>query len=324
MNLLVYACAVLLCAAGFCLAEAAWLWWSGSHGSAARRIARRLRVMDGHGDGVSGLSILKQRRYSAAPWLDAQLRRLAPAARLDRALLQAGLRCSVAQFLGRALLGLALALGLAAAVPMPGGAVAALLGAALALPYLLLRRLRGARLAKIERQLPEAADFLARALRAGHSFSNVLQMVGEEMPEPLGAEFRIAYEEINYGVPMPEALQNLAARIPLADLRYLVVAVLIQRESGGNLAEILISISRIIRARLTLLGQVRVLSAEGKMSAWVLGALPLVLLGLMALISPAYVGVLWRDPLGVRMLWYGAGMIGAGVLWMRQTIRIRV
>ncbi len=167
--------------------------------------------------------------------------------------------------------------------------------------------------------MPEAADFLARALRAGHSFINVLQMVGNELPEPLAGEFRIAHEEINYGVPMNEALHNLAARIPLTDLRYLVIAVLIQRESGGNLAEILGNISRIIRARLKLLAQVRVLSAEGRMSAWILGLLPFGVMGVMTVSSPHYVSMLWTDPSGERLLWYGLGMIIVGVLWLRLT-----
>ncbi|MBC7859977.1 MAG: type II secretion system F family protein [Burkholderiaceae bacterium] len=198
------------------------------------------------------------------------------------------------------------------------------MASALALPYLLLLRARAARLRQIEQQLPEAADFLARALRAGHSFANVLNMIGAEQPEPISGEFRIAYEEINYGVPMNEALQNLAARIPLTDLRYLVIAVLIQRESGGNLAEVLNSISRIIRARLNLLAQVRVMSAEGRMSAWVLGLLPVGVVGTMLVANPAYISKLWTDPTGVRLLWYAGAMIAVGVLWMRSVIKIRV
>jgi tight adherence protein B len=123
---------------------------------------------------------------------------------------------------------------------------------------------------------------------------------------------------------MNEALQNLAARIPLTDLRYLVIAVLVQRESGGNLAEVLVSIARIIRARLKLLGQVRVLSAEGRMSAWVLGLMPVVMIGVMALVNPQYIRLLWTDPSGIKLLWYAAGMVALGVLWMRQVIRIRI
>jgi tight adherence protein B len=195
---------------------------------------------------------------------------------------------------------------------------------ALGVPYFLVRRARARRLSRIEHQLPDAADFIARALRAGHSFTNVLQIVGNELPEPLSSEFRIAREEINYGVPMGEALHNMAERIPLTDLRYLIIAVLIQRESGGNLAEILGNISTIIRSRLKLVAQVRVLSAEGRMSAWILGLLPFAVMLMLALLTPDYVSLLWTDPTGVRLLWYAAGMILFGVLWLRKLIRIRI
>jgi tight adherence protein B len=191
-------------------------------------------------------------------------------------------------------------------------------------PTMLARRARRQRLQKIEGQLPETADFLARAMLAGHSFNNVLQMVGSELPEPLSGEFRTAHEEINYGVPMHEALTNLASRIPLTDLRYLVIAVLIQREAGGNLAEILGNISHIIRERLKLLAQVRVLSAEGRMSAWVLGLLPFAVVLVMMLTNPGYISVLWTDPTGVRLLWYSVGMMVLGIFWLRRLIRIRI
>ncbi len=123
---------------------------------------------------------------------------------------------------------------------------------------------------------------------------------------------------------MNEALHNLAARVPLTDLRYLVIAVLIQRESGGNLAEILDSISRLIRARLKLLAQVRVLSAEGRMSAWILGLMPVVMLLVMQAANPKYISVLWTDPVGQRLMWYAGVASFSGVVWMRRVIRIRV
>jgi tight adherence protein B len=283
--------------------------------------------MAARGEDGERISILKQRRYSRSLLLERLLRGLPPAlqiARLDRLLLQAGLRWLAAQFLGAAIALLLAALLLAWRCAAPPAGLLLCTGLALVLPWALLMRARAARLHRIELQLPEAADFLARALRAGHSFSNVLKMVGEELPEPLSGEFRFAYGEINYGVPMNEALQNLAARIPLTDLRYLIIAVLIQRESGGNLAEILGSIGRIIRARLKLLGQVRVLSAEGKMSAWILGLLPGVVMFVMSVVNPRYISVLWTDPLGVRLLWYAAGMVAVGVLWMRKVIRIHI
>ncbi|MET3131784.1 tight adherence protein B [Oxalobacteraceae bacterium GrIS 1.11] len=323
MDLIFYGFAVLLFAACIFLVEGAWLWWSGTRGAGAKRIARRLRLMAARGEGgAEKVSILKQRRYSRSARLDRALRRLPQTAALDRLLLQSGKGWSVAQVLAWSALLLLVALPCVWQWPWP--AALAMVAAAPALPYFLLLRAREARLRKVEAQLPEAADFLARALRAGHSFSNVLQMVGDELPEPLSGEFRAAYEEINYGVPMNEALQNLAIRVPLTDLRYLVIAVLIQRESGGNLAEVLLSIGHIIRERMKLLGEVRVRSAEGKMSAWILGLLPVVVVLAMLIANPGYINVLWTDPTGVRLLWYAAGMIALGVLWMRKVIKIRV
>ncbi|WP_426194804.1 type II secretion system F family protein [Massilia sp. DWR3-1-1] len=321
-----YGVAVLIFAAAILLVEGVYLWWLDTHGGGARRIARRLRLMSASPrTAAERISILKQRRYSASVLLDHLLHQLAPARAIDKLLLQAGVKWSVAQFCAWSI-GLLLAGALLAqmwpAAPLPVRAALALL--CMAIPYALLRRERRRRLQKIEQQLPEAADFLARAMRAGHSFSNVLQMVGTELAEPLSGEFRTAHEEINYGVPMHEALTNMAARIPLTDLRYLVIAVLIQREAGGNLAEILGNISQIIRARLKLVAQVRVLSAEGRMSAWVLGLLPFVLTLMMTLTSPDYIAILWTDPLGVRLLWYGAGMLLLGTLWLRKLIHIRI
>jgi tight adherence protein B len=325
MDAIFSAFAVLLFAAVILMIEGAWLWWSGAHGGGARRIAKRLRLMAAtNGAGGERIDILKRRTYSRNPALERQLRRIARLALLDRLLLQAGVRWSVAQFLGFSLTMLAFGLLLPALAGMPLPPAIGALALAGALPWMLLMRARRARINKLEEQLPEAADFLGRALRAGHSFANVMQMVGDEMPQPIAGEFKFAYEEINYGVPMNEALHNLALRVPLTDLRYLVIAVLIQRESGGNLAEVFGSISRLIRARLKLLSQVRVMSAEGRMSAWILGLLPLGVLVLMTVTNPAYVRVLWTDPLGVRLMWYAAAVAAFGVLWMRKLIRIRI
>lgn len=326
MDGIFYGFAVLIFAGAILLAEGAFLWWNSTHGGGARRIARRLRLMsDGPRTAAERISILKLRRYSRTDWLDRLLHRLALARAIDKLLQQAGVKFSVAQYLSWSaglLVGGFVLTQPWPAVPLPVRLLVAVL--CMAIPHALLRRERRVRLHKIEQQLPEAADFLARAMRAGHSFNNVLQMVGTELAEPLGGEFRAAHEEINYGVPMHEALTNLASRIPLTDLRYLVIAVLIQREAGGNLAEILGNISQIIRARLKLIAQVRVLSAEGRMSAWVLGLLPFGLTLVMAVTSPTYIAILWTDPLGTRLLWYGVGMLLLGVLWLRKLIHIRI
>lgn len=325
MDAVFYAFTVLLFATVILLFEGLYLWWSGTHGSEARRVARRLRLMSGgvHGDGER-ISILKQRRYSANDWFDQFLHRRWLANTLDRKLVQAGASWSVTQFLV-ATLGSALVAWLIAQTrPIPLVALCVITGIFMSLPYILLLRARKKRLIRIEQQLPEAADFLARAMRAGHSFSNVLQMVGNELPEPLSGEFRTAHQEINYGMPLNEALYNLADRIPLTDLRYLVIAVVIQRESGGNLAEILGNISYIIRERLKLIGKVRVLSAEGRMSAWILGMLPFCVMILMVVINPQYVSTLWTDPAGIRMLWGSAGLMLIGAFWISRIIQIRV
>jgi tight adherence protein B len=324
METLLSAFYVLLFAAVIFAVEAAWLWWQARHGGSARRIARRLQLMAGKGEGGERISILKQRRYAASPLLERWLRRVPQLANLDRLLLQSGRNWQVGGFLGAwSAFSLAACL-LLSMLRLPVLPFLLGMGLALGAPLMLLFRARAARLKHILEQLPDTSDFLARALRAGHSFANVLQMAGHELPEPTGGEFRACYEEINYGAPMNEALHNLAQRIPLTDLRYLVIAVLIQRESGGNLAELLGNISRMTRARLKLVAQVRVLSAEGRFSAWILTLLPLCVMGVMSITNPKYIGVLWTDPAGQRLMWYSGCAIVAGVLWMRATIRIRV
>ncbi|MBZ2206058.1 type II secretion system F family protein [Massilia soli] len=325
MDAIYYGFAVLLFAAVILLVEGAYLWWSSTHGGEAQRISRRLRVMSGGVDGGPGdVSILKQRRYSKNDEIDKLLHKSRAANAIDRLIMQAGVRWSVVQFIGATAAMMLSGFVMAQAWEVPLLAQLVIVALLTSVPYLMLRRARRQRLIKIEQQLPEAADFIARALRSGHSFTNVLQMVGSELPEPLCGEFRAAHEEINYGVPLNEALHNLADRIPLTDLRYLVIAVLIQRESGGNLAEILHNISHIIRERLKLIAQVRVLSAEGRMSAWILGLLPFAVIVMMSVTSHGYISLLWTDPIGVQLLWLGAGMILIGVVWLRRVIHIRV
>jgi tight adherence protein B len=316
--------AVLVFAAVILVIEGAYLWWTDNFGSAARRISRRLNMMADRGRSGERLSILKQRRYSKSEGFDRLLHRVPLTGRLDNLLVHAGVKWSVAQFLAWSFGLLWVGALLAQGWFMPMAARSLIAAAFMGLPLLTLLRARKRRLHRIELQLPEVADFLARAMRAGHSFTNVLQMVGTDMPEPLAGEFRIAHEEINYGVPMHEALTNLAMRVPLTDLRYLVIAVLIQREAGGNLAEILSNISHIIRERLKLVAKVRVLSAEGRMSAWVLGLLPFGTIGVMMLTNPGYISVLWTDPTGIRMAWYGVGMLAVGAVWLRKMTHIRI
>ena len=310
--------AVLLLVAG------AWLAWQAARGPGAARVARRLQAMYTASGGEQAQSITKQRPLSANPLLQGMLEGLPGARRLDQLLLQAGMRWRVATFLGYCALGWTAGLLLASALPLPWYVRLGMSVSGAALPYLLVCRARSKRLVRIEQQLPDALDLMGRAMRAGHAFPTALKMVGEEMTGPLAEEFRSVFDEVSFGVAMADALSNLAARVPSTDLRYFVIAVLIQRETGGNLTELLSSISAIIRDRLKLLGQVRVLSAEGRMSAWVLGLMPVVMIGVMSLVNPQYISLLWTDPSGIRLLWYAAGMVALGVVWMRKVIRIRI
>jgi tight adherence protein B len=192
------------------------------------------------------------------------------------------------------------------------------------LPTIYLLHTKAQRLIAIDNQLPDAIDLMGRALRAGHAFPTALSMVGDEMPEPIGAEFRILFDEINYGVSLHNALLNLLSRVPSTDLQYFVVAVLIQRETGGNLAELFDNISTIVRSRMKLMGEVRTLSAEGRMSAWILTLLPFGVGIVIQFTNPGFLSVLWTDPTGLKMVYGALLMMIFGIWWMSRIIKIRV
>ncbi|REE22243.1 tight adherence protein B [Paraburkholderia sp. BL27I4N3] len=305
--------------------EAVYLLWSSHRGKDVKRMDERIRALSAGGNVSSQqLSILKQRMLSESPFVTQLLLRIPRVHTLDRQLQQSGLKWSVARFVTYTLLCAMLGAlgGFVLQFPAPVMGVFAVVASLL--PTLILRRKRTKRVLQLERQLPDAADLIARALRAGHSFPAALGMVGEELPQPLGGEFALVFDEINYGVSMNDALLNMVSRVPVEDLRYFVIAVLIQREAGGNLAEILGSIAGIIRERLKLLGKVRVLSAEGRLSAWVLGVLPFAILGLLSVLNPGYISVFWKDPAGPQIAGVAITMMMFGILWMRKVVRIRV
>ncbi|MCO5398540.1 type II secretion system F family protein [Ralstonia soli] len=325
MNEIFYAFAILLFVAVVLCIEGVYQWWNSTHGPEAKRIDERIRALSAGGHvGQEQLSILKKRLLSESPWFQRWLMSLPRVSAIDRWLEQSGSPWSVAQLLGYSTLTAlcVLALGVWLQIPMIIMVLAAL--AACTLPALYIVRRRHKRLKQLEAQLPDAVDMIARALRAGHSFSSALGMVGQEIKAPMGPEFRITFDEINYGVPLDEALTNLAMRVPVNDLRYFVIAVLIQRESGGNLAEILDTIGKLVRERLKLYDKVRVLSAEGRLSAWILGLLPFCTAGLILLINPGFMKILWEDPIGVKMICVALFNMVLGIFWMRKIIRIRV
>jgi tight adherence protein B len=187
-----------------------------------------------------------------------------------------------------------------------------------------LKHAASRRMARFEEQFPEAIDLIARALRAGHAFTTGLGMVADEVEEPVRTEFRLLHDRQNYGMPLGDALRSLAVRVPLLDARFFATAVLTQRESGGNLSEVLDNLSKLIRERFTLKRQVRTLSAHGRITGWVLAALPLVLGALMLVIAPEHMGLLFKDPLGVRMI-VGAGVLQViGFIAMQRIVNIEI
>ena len=316
---------VLVFIAVLLLLEGAYLLWKSSKGPKAKKIETRLRALSASRDNSKQTQLLKQRMLSEIPAIERLLLSMSRAQRLDRYILQAGLDWTVS----RLLLSCG-ALGASACMVMVYGAhqsllMSGLVGAVFALtPLLYVSHKRSRRLSKFERQLPEALDLMTRALRSGHAFSSALQMVGEEMAEPIAGEFRIVHDEVNFGVALQQALMNLSERIPLTDLRYFTVSVLIQRESGGNLTEVLGNLSRLIRERLKLMAKVKILSSEGRLSAWILGVMPFALAGVMNMTNPEFMSPLWTDPIGISIIKYMLILMAIGAVILIKIVKIRV
>lgn len=297
--------------------------------------SRLKNVADSNTTDLSGMSLTAslnepslrlrpKRLFSSSPLLDDWLRHMPGVPRLDRWLLQSGISFSVSQ----ALL-LALSLGLlgwaaSASLRMPGvlQALVVLLGPLCMALY--LQHCRHRRMALIEQALPDALDLMARSMQAGHAFSSALQLTAKDCPAPLSQELRMVFEEINFGIGTTQALQALSVRVASDDVRFFVVAVVVQNETGGNLAEILKNTARLIRERQKIAGVVRVLSAEGRISAWVLAILPFALAAFLTLLNPGFISKLWTDPMGLQLVYASLVLMALGMLWMWKLIQIRV
>lgn len=193
-----------------------------------------------------------------------------------------------------------------------------------ALPFLKISRDRRQRFAKLDEQLPEAIDIMQRALKAGHPFNGTLKLVAEDMDQPIAREFELTFADINYGNDVRRAMLGLLSRVPSVTVMALVTSVLVQKETGGNLAEILKQISGVVRGRFQFQRRVRTMSAEGRMSAWVLAMVPLALFGVLMITTPDYLPVLFQDPMGQKMLGFAAVWGAIGVYFIRRIIRIEV
>lgn len=288
------------------------------------RIRKKLKKISTPDQEAEATDLLRKRILSEVPLLNRILLRITMIERLDRlrylanAQLPAGffillaLLFASAGFVGFYLMKIDLMLN----VPL-----AIFIGT---FPFLYLYIKKNKRMKKFQVQLPEALDLMARSLRAGHAFSTGMKLAAEEFEDPLGPEFSVTLDEINFGLGVPEALNNFVNRVECQDLNFFVVAVILQRETGGNLSEIMENIAYLIRERFKLYGKVKTLAAEGKLSMWVLLALPFFIIGALFVVNPAYIKDLFIEPVGRIMCGIALVMMFIGYLVMRRMVNIEV
>ncbi len=270
------------------------------------------------------LALVRDEQLSKFPALDTLLRRSARVSAMQDSLLQAGMKLRAGNFLVLCIsCGLLAAFVVVVLTKTPAVAWAALVIGAL-IPYAVVSYRRQKRFEKIEELFPDAIDTLARAVRAGHAFTTALEMISNEAPEPLASEFRKLYEEQKFGMPVRDALMNLTQRVPLVDVKFFVTAVMLQRETGGNLAEILDNLSYVIRERFKIQRQVRVHTAQGRLTMALLMAMPPTVVAVLLMFSPDFVKPLFYDPYGHILLVVAITLQTVGYFVIRKIIKIQV
>jgi len=291
---------------------------------ADRRLELRLQDVSRTLFAADATSVLAATDQGALQPIDRVLSRAPGAGGLSRLIAQSGVKTTPAVIAVASLACAGIAGFVTAAfvhVPFAWPLAAA---AGLTLPTLWLTWRRKTRVARFEEQFPDALDLMARAIRAGHAFQTAMGMVADELGAPVGPEFKKAFEEQNFGLPLRDALNGLAERTPLLDIRFFVTAVTIQRESGGNLAEILENLAHVVRERFKIRRQVRTHTAHGRFTGYVLLALPAALAVALSSISPDQMQLLFRDPMGQMMLAGAVVLQTIGYFWIRKVIRIEV
>ena len=307
------------------LVEGAYFFYHQYVNPQSRTLKRRLRGGAARPkEGVEALEIIRQRKLSDLPWLNDILSSMSNLGGLEKLLQQANSQMPLGVFLMiSAVLGVAGMVGAAFMdypLPMAGG-----IGlVCVMLPLMKMKMQRASRFKEFERQLPEALDLMARALRAGHAFSVGMKMVGDEFADPIGPEFSRTVEEISFGIDVPEAMHNLNGRVISTDLKFFITALVVQRETGGNLAEIIEAISRLIRQRFELLGRVKALSAEGRLSGIVLFAMPFVMGGVLWWMNEDYMRLLIEDDLGIMAAGVAGLLMVFGAIVMKKMCDIKV
>ncbi len=270
------------------------------------------------------LALLRDEQLSQIPAIDTLLRRSARVTDIQKMLAQAGMSIRAGNFLGLSALAGVAATFLAYALTKRAEVawVAMLIG--FVLPYSYASYRRSKRFEKFEELFPEAIDTLARAVRAGHAFTTALEMITDEVAEPVSGEFRQLYEEQKFGMPVRDALLNLTERMPLVDVKFFVTAVMLQRETGGNLAEILDNLSYVIRERFKIQRQVRVYTAQGRLTMALLMGMPPIIIVVMMVLNPSFIRPLFSDPIGHTLLVAGITLQTIGYFVIRKIIRIQV
>jgi len=300
------------------------LWDRIAAGIARRRLDDRLRDVGKALEAVAETTVLKQAQEGALPAIERMVARTPAGPRLTRLIEQSGKRTTasaivIASFASAIVL--SLIVGHFVHAPL-FGPVASILG--FSLPTLFLIRCRTVRIRQFEEQFPEALDLLSRALRAGHAFQTALGTAAEELKEPVSVELKKVFDQQNFGLPLNDALKELAERIPIVDVKFFVTAVAIQRESGGNLAEILDNLAHVVRERFKVLRQVRTHTAHGRFTGFVLLALPAALAVGLSWVAPDQMDLLFKEPLGQMMIAVAIVMQTVGFFWIRHVIKIEV
>jgi tight adherence protein B len=302
-----------------------WLVWGfTSNPELVRERMAAVRRAEQRGDITSDLVLVRDEMMSSLPILNRLMMHLTWTTKLQNAITQAGMTTKPGKLLLTcAVSGLSVYL---VAILVYGQALAGLavafVGAAVPLVFIYIKRRR--RLNSFEQRFPEALDLLGRAVRAGHAFTAGLEMVAKEAPEPVAGEFKTTFEEQNFGLPLRDALTNLTSRLPLVDVQFFVTALMIQKDTGGNLAEILDELSRVIRERFRIHREVKIKTAQGRLTATILIILPMAMLLVMRVMNPGYIKVLFEDPLGLKMLGIAGilQVVGASILWKIVQIEV--
>lgn len=308
------------------------LLMSATGGSTSRLSKERIKVLQSvllqgrrtQENDIEVSDLRKSEDLSSIPWLNRLLLRFEVVPRLRLLLYQANIRWTASLLL--------LLTGAFFIVPFYLiGLITGMFGAGLLAgsilafaPWVYVFKKRERRFKKFESELPEALDLMVSALRVGHSLNSTMSLVATECEDPLSGEFRICFEEQNYGLDFGTTLGNLITRVPVADLKMVVTAMMIQRETGGNLAEILDNTANVIRERFALQRQVRTHTAQGRLTGWILTCLPLVIATLMFFISPAVITTLWTDPVGRKLVYAGVVLILIGGLIIRKIVNLEV